>query len=293
MLKNVGLLAAGLIAGLMIMTLSRPLSDPPAPRLGDDLIADATSADNGAASRSEVDARIAALEERIARLEAQRSAIAATIPPATSPTQTASSSGVRVPAREAISRPSAEPARPTPEILAAQAAAAETQRLIVNGFAPDRAEWVKRKVDELRLQELQQRYEAQRNGTVWPANELDVSFVDRNLRAELGDDDYERYMRAFGRPTVVAVNTVYAGSPAATAGIVPGDRIVSYGGKRVFDQNELNAFILDGTPGESVVVEVERNGQRLQVIVPRGPMGVTGSGTLNTRSAYGVVNSGR
>src|SRR5690606_33982686 len=178
-------------------------------------------------------------------------------------------------------------------MLAAQAVAAEKQRLVNGGFAPDRVEWIMRKVDELRLQELQARYEAQRTGAVWPANELDASFVNRKLRAEMGDEDYERYMRAAGRPTVVAVNSVYAGSPAATAGIVPGDRILSYGGKRVFDQNELNAFILDGTPGESVVVEVERNGQRLQVVVPRGPMGVTGSGVLNTRNTVGVMNNAR
>jgi hypothetical protein len=44
----------------------------------------------------------------------------------------------------------------------------------------------------------------------------------------------------------------------------------------VFDVGELNALTLGGTSGESVVVDVRRNGQNLQLVLPRGPIGVYG-----------------
>ena len=58
----------------------------------------------------------------------------------------------------------------------------------------------------------------------------------------------------------------------------PGDEIVAYDGKRVFDVGELNALTLEGTPGESVVVDVRRDGQNVQLVMPRGPLGITGGG---------------
>ena len=35
---------------------------------------------------------------------------------------------------------------------------------------------------------------------------------------------------------------------------------------------------LEGTPGESVVVDVRRGGQNVQLVMPRGPIGITGGG---------------
>ena len=81
MLKNLGLAAAGLVAGLIIMSLWRPSPDVPGARLGDDLLADGTPAPSDAAARDSA-ARLAALEEHVARLEAQRPAEAAGPAPA-------------------------------------------------------------------------------------------------------------------------------------------------------------------------------------------------------------------
>src|SRR5690606_16909134 len=130
----------------------------------------------------------------------------------------------REPAPETIARNSLQPDRPTAEMLAAQAVDRQLQLLIRGGgFTPDRAEWIRRKVDEARMEELRASYEAQRAGTRWPANDLDAAFVDRRLRAELGEADYERYLRAIGRITRVQVGGVITGSPAAAAGLLPGD----------------------------------------------------------------------
>jgi S1-C subfamily serine protease len=74
------------------------------------------------------------------------------------------------------------------------------------------------------------------------------------------------------------VRNVLASSPAESSGLQPGDEIVAYDGQRVFDMRELNALTLEGTPGESVVVDVRRADQNVQLVMPRGPIGIFGSG---------------
>jgi S1-C subfamily serine protease len=107
--------------------------------------------------------------------------------------------------------------------------------------------------------------------------------VDETLRAELGDTDYERYLQADGRPTAVPVRDVLASSPAERSGLQPGDEIVAYAGQRVFGMSELNSLTLEGTPGESVIVDVRRAGQNVQLVLPRGPIGIVGGGFRGLR----------
>jgi hypothetical protein len=40
----------------------------------------------------------------------------------------------------------------------------------------------------------------------------------------------------------------------------------------------VNALTLEGTPGESVVVDVRRADQNVQLVLPRGPIGIFGGG---------------
>ncbi|HJR69110.1 MAG TPA: PDZ domain-containing protein, partial [Gammaproteobacteria bacterium] len=148
------------------------------------------------------------------------------------------------------------------------------ERLIAGGFAPDRAEWINRRVQELRMQQMQAQYQATRGGQ--PLDSALQLGTDRMLRNEIGDAEYERYREALNRPTRVGVLQVLASSPAESAGLRPGDEIVTYSGTRVFDTAELNSLTFQGNPGESVVVEISRNGQPLQLVVPRGPLGITG-----------------
>jgi S1-C subfamily serine protease len=76
----------------------------------------------------------------------------------------------------------------------------------------------------------------------------------------------------------VGVRDVLASSPAESSGLLPGDEIVAYDGKRVFDMRELNSLTLQGTAGESVVVDVRRGDQNVQLVMPRGPIGIFGGG---------------
>lgn len=156
--------------------------------------------------------------------------------------------------------------RPTPE----EQEQRRIERMVAAGFTPDRAQWIERRSAELQLELMQAEYEARRSG-----EPLARRSVDEALRAELGDAEYERYLEGTGRPTRVAVVDVLAGSPGERAGLRLGDEVLSYGGQRVFEPQDLTRFTLEGTPGEMVAVDIVRDGVEMQVYVPRGPIGIT------------------
>ena len=146
------------------------------------------------------------------------------------------------------------------------------------GFDPERAQYVKELQDELALQRLYVRDQAEREGwlrtpryrdAMQALNEREASFAQ-----DLGDDDYERYLYAIGRPNRVLVGDVLANGPAQQAGIQVGDAILSYGGERIFDAGTLVNATRTGTAGMSTGLEIERDGQTQLVYVPRGPLGI-------------------
>ncbi len=68
---------------------------------------------------------------------------------------------------------------------------------------------------------MQAQYEAQRTG-----QRADGVNIEQSLRKELGDTEYERYLKANGRSTEVRVNEVLATSAAERSGLKAGDEIV-------------------------------------------------------------------
>jgi hypothetical protein len=146
--------------------------------------------------------------------------------------------------------------------------------LISAGFAPDRADWIIRRESELQMQAMQARFDAMRSGE--PMNPFNASLnPDSGLRAEMGDIEYEQYLAANGRPTAVHVGSVIESSPGQVAGIRPGDQITRYDGQRVFNTMDLTLQATQGVPGDSVVVEIVRDGVSMQIVLPRGPIGVS------------------
>jgi S1-C subfamily serine protease len=145
--------------------------------------------------------------------------------------------------------------------------------LIEAGFQPGRAEYIVRRESELQMQSLQARYEAERDGTPYDYRQRDSS--GSALRAELGDAEYEQYLLANGRSTNVAVSNVIESSPAQRAGLQIGDEIVRYDGYRVFSMSDLSSRTMQGDPGVSVAVDIMRDGVPMQVVLPRGPVGVS------------------
>ena len=150
-------------------------------------------------------------------------------------------------------------------------------RLMDGGFSEDEARRVLQQESEAQFRAMQLAHEAQRNGA--PMDPFaTVNGPQSILRTELGDTDYERYLEAQGQPTSIQVTQVLQGSPGSQAGLQPGDKIVSYSGERVFNVVELRNLTMQGNPGEDVIVEIDREGVRMQLSVTRGPVGITGSG---------------
>ncbi len=150
-------------------------------------------------------------------------------------------------------------------------------RLVEGGFTEDEARRVLEQESEASFKALQLEWEALRDGRpvdqfARATNPLAI------LRESLGEDAYERYLEAQGMPTSIGVTQVLGNSPASRAGLQPGDSVVSYNGERVYNFVDLRNLTMQGEPGEDVVIEVERDGVRMQLSVPRGPIGITGSG---------------
>jgi S1-C subfamily serine protease len=77
----------------------------------------------------------------------------------------------------------------------------------------------------------------------------------------------------FGRPMMaVEVLEVAPGSPAEAAGLLPGDRILSVEGAPLGMQHDLADLIRSFSPGDQIVLEVDRPGEveALQVSVDLG-----------------------
>jgi hypothetical protein len=151
------------------------------------------------------------------------------------------------------------------------------QRLIDAGFSPDRAEWLVKRESEMQMAQMQMMFEARQSGNRIDRNDIRLD-PERALRAEIGDAEYEQYLEAYGRSTSVQVGTVLESSPGQIAGLQSGDEIVGYNGQRVFSYNELSRQIMSVKPGETVVVDVVRDGIPMQMVMEAGPIGVSNRG---------------
>ena len=158
-------------------------------------------------------------------------------------------------------------------------------RLVEGGFSEGEARRILEQESEAAFQVLNSVWEAQRSGEPYDrySDEFDPSAI---MRSEMGDDAYARYLEAQGQPTAVRITQVLGGSPGKEIGLQPGDQLVSYSGNRVFSVNDLRKQSMQGNPGEDVVIEIQRDGTLIQLTLPRGPIGITGTGA-NVRGAVG------
>lgn len=150
--------------------------------------------------------------------------------------------------------------------------------LLAAGYSPDQVEWLSVRLEGLRKERNSTRQELLARGLPMdPVKSLAHMYnQDIELRYEIGDDEYERYLLALDRPTNVHATTVLPGSIADTFGIRTGDVILSYDNKRLFNQGELDGLAI-GTSGRSAAVTVNRDGEILNLVVPGGPFGVKSS----------------
>ena len=145
--------------------------------------------------------------------------------------------------------------------------------LIAAGLAPDRADWILQRESELRYESMQARFEARNSGTSQDFFDAALN-PESMLRAEIGDADYQMYLEGNNRPTSVSISNVMASSPGERAGLKSGDQIVSYDGRRVFSTWELVQQTMGGGGEGTVVVDLLRDGAPMQIVLPKGPIGV-------------------
>jgi C-terminal processing protease CtpA/Prc len=152
-------------------------------------------------------------------------------------------------------------------------------RLLATGLPSDTVQSITRRVERDQLNLLELRNRAIREG--WDNTPEYVEKVhelqngQNGLRKEFGDDIYDQYLYANGTPNRIQVRDVFAGSAADLAGIRPGDVIISYANERMFSMSELRQATTEGNAGESILVEVSRNGLPLSLSIPRGAMGIS------------------
>lgn len=272
MLKTLAFLAAGLVAGVAVSALWR----------GPDGAGRRLAESDTALGRIEVlEAALADARNERAELKRQLDALEAELATRPGPA-TAAEAGARTP-ESTRGEPDAEATAQAPVPLrrarrfgppGTDDEAELHDRLTAAGIAPDRAQWIADRLAALRMQVLEAQYQAAREGRA-PDSTARLNLRDA-LREELGPADYESYLVAMGFPTDVDIREVIPSSPAARAGLKPGDRVVTYAGQRVFDVGDLNRLTLEGQTGETVAVDVIRDGQQLQLYLPRGPIGITG-----------------
>ena len=155
-------------------------------------------------------------------------------------------------------------------------------RMVEGGFTEQEARNLIETESAARYESMRAAWEAEHSGEPYDPF---ASWTDpqRILRDSIGDDAYERYLVTQGQPTSVEITQIMRSSPGETVGLKPGDRIASYNGERVFSVTDLRMLTMQGRPGEDVVLEVERDGVLMQLTLPAGPIGITGTGA-RTRS---------
>jgi hypothetical protein len=279
MWKMLGLVVVGVAAGAAVVLYMRPDSSSAS------LLVKAEGAQSADVQKS-----LAALDRRVRDLTAQVQALQSSAGPAGPGERMAVAGEDR---RRGADWQGNRNAARTPEEAAEMRAQFEKQReerenerIRAAGLTPERVKGIERRVEELRVAALQAQYEAQRTG-----QRVEGANIEAALRKELGDIEYEKYLKATGQPTEVRVMEVLATSAAERSGLKAGDEIVSYNGKRVFDPRELNTMSSQVAAGASVTVEVKRNGQTLQVSVPAGPLGVN-AGFGGRQAAFGGPGGG-
>lgn len=158
------------------------------------------------------------------------------------------------------------------------------EALIAAGLTPDLAADIVWRQSERALERLEIQDLARREGWFGSDRYFDeLSEFEANagdLHDEIGDLAYDRYLYDMGKSNRVMVDSVIQGSPAAQAGVMPGDVIISYADERLFGWSELREATAAGERGETVRVRLLRGQDVVDLFIPRGPLGVRLDTTL-------------
>lgn len=153
---------------------------------------------------------------------------------------------------------------------------ASEARFLAAGFDAEQAARLRAHMGEIEMERLYLRDRASREGWIRTPEYFEaVGQLRQGIREQLGEDAYDRFLFAMDRPNRLIVESVIESSPAQQIGLQPGDTIFRYDGRRIFSYGELRSATTGGDFGESVPVEIQRNGELLEYYIQRGPLGVT------------------
>ena len=263
----IAVLCLGILAGYYLLRGTAP--DPGGPN------ADVPPRTSEVARRykDNSDETLARLQQRLAQAEQERVWLAervAALEEVIGKRGTYSDTGTGTSATEANEE--TEPAAP------AQTFRASVEALIAAGIPAEQAALIQARLDEYDLKQLHIKDRARREGWLkTPRYNKELGQAQnayRELRAEIGDDDYDRMLYAIGRFNRVAVRDIMQNSTAEQYGLRANDRIIEYDSQRVFTSQELNALITQGTAGTLVLVRAQRDEQQLDFYLPSGPIGI-------------------
>jgi len=154
----------------------------------------------------------------------------------------------------------------------------DIENLIKGGIDPALAEDIVRRKNSVELKKLELQDRATRDNflnTQQYYDELaEINSQDVDLRQELGDDRYDEYLYNSKQNNRIRVTSVMLESAAEQAGILSGDVVLSYDGRRMFLWQELKEATAEGRLGEYVSISINRNGEIFSFSVPRGPLGI-------------------
>lgn len=151
------------------------------------------------------------------------------------------------------------------------------QALIESGISASRARELKINFEQLELERLYLRDQSIREG--WDRDRYRealqaLTSKEDELKNQLSESEYDSYLYASGQTNRVTVTSVLESAPAAIAGIAPGDYIIRYDNQRIYNWFELRDATSTGEIGETVAVEVDRDGEIIELYLARGPLGI-------------------
>ncbi|MBT8433744.1 MAG: PDZ domain-containing protein [Gammaproteobacteria bacterium] len=151
------------------------------------------------------------------------------------------------------------------------------QALIDSGMDSGLANTLKTRFEQLELDRLYLRDQSIREG--WDRDRYrealqTLTSKEDEFKNQLSESEYDSYLYASGQTNRVAVTSVLESAPAAAAGIEPGDHIIRYDNQRIYNWFELREATSTGEIGEAIAVEVERDGDIIELYLARGPLGI-------------------
>ena len=151
------------------------------------------------------------------------------------------------------------------------------QALIDRGMNSSQASELKIYYEQLEMDRLYLRDQSIRES--WGREKLAEAMQalesrEENLKSQLGESTYDAYLYAAGRPNRVEVTSVLEKAQAGMAGIMSGDQITRYDNQRIYNGFDLREATASGNIGDSVEVEIVRDGRTMQFYLVRGPLGI-------------------